>query len=471
MGGDIDRNGIVRSDLQSHRGTLISQTVAAGLVGLVVTASIIVALTLYAPGGMFGAVNTATGSFGSTTSFSLTSPEPNFCNASPCATLVSGWLHTNPGETNIYDGSGNIVRLVGLNAMGLEYGTGTSNADQCRFGWGGEDAGGFSTSEFDNIASWGFNFVRLPVSWENLEPTAPTQASDGAWVHNWNAAYLSELDYFVNQFRQRHIAVILDFHQLDISPAFQQAPGGVHGIFCEGWGEPTWLYPGITSPTTRMDLATAICNFFTDKSMVGDSAPTPIEGLTAAEQMLASRYSGNPTVIGMDMFNEPWFPRSCGPSTTPDGLLMNFDTQLSEAISAANPYLLVVFEEPPKNLMPSQVTLPVLTAPPPVPNAVYEVHIYTSDWATAQPLLQAYLNNAKKWGVPLYLGEFNAFYAGDKGIYATVDPNWQMDTEIMLDFCRSNGISWSFWSYTSLGTNVPTPEPKTEILATLRAGI
>jgi hypothetical protein len=69
------------------------------------------------------------------------------------------------------------------------------------------------------------------------------------------------------------------------------------------------------------------------------------------------------------------------------------------------------------------------------------------------------------------MGEFNAFYAGDNGVKATVDFNWQADTRSMLAFCKSNGISWSFWSYTSLGTNVPTPEPKPEMLAILREGI
>jgi hypothetical protein len=354
--------------------------------------------------------------------------------------------------------------------MGLEYGVGTSNPDQCKFGWGGEDAGFFSPGLFSNIESWGFNFVRLPVSWENLEPTPPTHLTNGTWVHKWNSAYLNEIDYFVGQFEQRHVAVILDFHQVDLSPAFQNAPGGVHGSFCEGWGEPTWLYPNITSPTSGTALAAAMCNFFSDTAMVGNDVPRPIEGLAAAEQLLASRYVNNPTVIGIDLFNEPWFARTCGSRSYVDGLLMDFDAKVATAISNVNPNLLIVFEDPPSGLMP-WISAPLLTASPPVRNAVYEVHIYTSGWDTAAPLLQVYLENAKKWEVPLYLGEFNAFYAGDKAVYATVDPSWQVDTTAMLAFCRTNGISWSFWSYTSLGTNVPTPEPKAEMLTTLRGGI
>lgn len=465
------------SPLQLYRRASISRGTAVALVALIVVASIVVAFSI-GPLGLSPRPNpnnsasttSAVSFYSATDSAMITSPGSELCTQSPCAPLVSGWLHTNPADTNIYDGSGYVVRLVGVNAMGLEYGVGTSSPDPCRFGWGGEDAGGFSMSEFDDIASWGFNLVRLPVSWENLEPTAPILAANGTWLHNWNTAYLNEIDYFVNQFGQRHIVVILDFHQLAVSPAFQHVPGGVHVSFCEGWGEPTWLYPGITSPTTGADLGTAICNFFNDKSMVGDGAPPPIEGMEAAEQMLASRYKDNPTVVGMDLFNEPWFPRSCGTASTADELLMNYDAKVANAVSTANPHLLIVFEEPPQNLMPHG-TSPILTAPPPVPNAVYEVHIYTSGWNTAQPLLQAYLNNAKKWGVPLYMGEFNAFYAGDNGAKATVDPNWQSDTLSLLAYCQTNGISWTFWSYTSLGTNVPTPQPKTEILAILREGI
>ncbi len=463
--------------MEQYRGPSITRGAGIALVALVLAASIVGVFSI-GPLGLFPRTNlSGTGSATSGVSFYSASdssatigPGGIGCVQPPCAPFVSGWLHTNPADTNIYDGSGNVVRLVGLNAMGLEYGVGTSGPDSCKFGWGGEDAGGFSTAEFDNIASWGFNSVRLPISWENLEPTAPTHAANGTWLHSWNSAYLNEIDYFITQFGQRHIVVILDFHQLDLSPAFQQAPGGVHVSFCEGWGEPTWLYPGTTSPTTITVLGTAVCNFFNDKSMVGENVPGPIEGMAAAEQMLAIRYSNNPTVVGLDLFNEPWFPRSCGSTSTADQLLINYDAEVSKGVSTANSHLLIIFEEPPQNLMP-QGRSPILTAPPPVPNAVYEVHIYTSGWDTAQPLIQAYLNNAKQWGVPLYMGEFNAFYAGDNGARATVDPNWQTDTQRLLGFCRANGISWSYWSYTSLGTNVPTPEPKTEILAILRNGI
>jgi hypothetical protein len=390
-------------------------------------------------------------------------------DGSTAATPITGWLHTNSKDTNIYDSQGNVVRLVGLDVIGLEFGTGTSSSDACKYGWGGQDAGGYSTSEFDNIASWGFNSVRLPITWENMEPTAPSLAQDGSWVHHWNTAYLNEIDYFVNQLGQRHIAVILDFSQVGLSSAFTSIPGSQFGNFCEGWGAPTWLYPS-TESGAGPAIGLAICNFFNDQSAVGNNAPRPIEGMQAAEQMLASRYANNPTVIGLDMFNEPWFPRTCGSLSNQASLLANYDAAMSQAIATANPHLLIIFEDVSPNIMPGG-TSPILTSPPPVSNAVYELHVYTGSLSTAENLLGAYLSNAKQWRVPLYMGEFDAFYAGSAAPLAKVDPNWQADTTSLLTYCKVNGISWSFFSYTSLGTQVRTPEPKMQVLAVLREGI
>lgn len=414
--------------------------------------------------------STAASSHFSTTAGTTTSI--GLCNAPPCAVPITGWLHTTGKDTNIYDSQGNVIRLVGLNVIGLEFGTGTSTPDACNYGWGGQNAGGYSTSEFDNIASWGFNSVRLPISWENMEPTPPTLAQNGSWVHRWNTAFLNEIDYFVNGFGQRHIGVILDFAQVGLSSAFKQVPGvpGGFASFCEGWGVPTWLYPGPISASSGQPVGQAICNFFKDQSAVGNDAPRPIEGMQAAEQLLASRYANNPAVIGLDMFNEPWFPRTCGSLTYQASLLASYDAVMSQAITTLNPHLLIIFEDVSPNIMPGG-TSPILTSPPPVPNSVYELHVYTGNWFSAQPLLDAYLKNTKKWQVPLYMGEFDAFFAGSAAPLAKVDPDWQADTKSLLDYCKTNGISWSFFSYTSLGTNVRTPEPKMQVLSILREGI
>ena len=387
----------------------------------------------------------------------------NLCT-SPCAQTVNGWLHTNPNSMNLYDSNGNVVRLQGVNVDGLDFGTGGSSADRdsCGKGWS------IQMTSFVNVASWGFNFVRIPISWENLEPTAPTLATDGSWVHHWNTAYLNELDFVVNNFGAAHIAVIFDFAQVDVSSAFQQAPEKVQGGECEGWGNPTWLYPSITSPTTGEELAAAMCNFFNDRSVVGNTVPPPIEAMEAAEGMLASRYANVPTVIGIDMFNEPWFNSSCGSVAAEGRLLTSFYTKMGQYIAQENPHLLLVFEDTPPGLMHSA---PIINSPPSISNVVYEFHIYTSNWFTAQPYVQAFLSNAQNWGVPVWLGEFNAFEAGCSGSNCSLDPNWQADTQALLAFCNSENINWAYFSYYSLGTSIRTPVPHATILATLRSEI
>ncbi len=378
--------------------------------------------------------------------------------------MISGWLHTTPGSTNVYDSNGNVIPLKGVDVAGLDFGTGnpSTSPDSCGKGWT------IPAGAFTDVASWGFNSVRVPITWENMEPTAPTLAPNGSWIHHWNTAYINELDSVTSQFGNAHIAVIYDFAQVDLSAAFQQAPEKVQGGECEGWGNPIWLYPGITSPSTGTEIAAAMCNFFKDQSMVGTKAPTPIEGMMAAEQTLASRYASNPTVIGIDMFNEPWFDSACGSTTSEGNLLTGFFTRMGEAIQAANPHMLVAFEEPPPGLMSKS---PIMTSPPSVPNAIYSFHIYTSDWSTAQPYVKAYLGNANAWRVPSWMGEFNAFEARSTGPNSTLDPNWQADTQALLTYCNANSIGWAFFSYYSLGTNVQVPVPKSQIVAVLRSAL
>ena len=405
----------------------------------------------------------ASGSSAVTTSASAYEDNP-LCTSAPCAPMITGWVHTAAGSTDVYDSSGRPVPLVGVNVDGLDFGTGNPSTapDPCGKGWG------IAPTSYANVADWGFNFVRIPITWENIEPTAPTQAANGTWIHHWNTAFLKELDYVTAQFGKNHVAVIYDFAQVDVSAAFQDAPEKTQGGECEGWGNPTWLYPSVTTPTTSQELASATCSFFNDESLVGTRAPPPIEAMEAAESMLASRYASNSTVIGIDMFNEPWTNSSCGSAAAFGNLLTGFYTKMGDAIASANPHLLLVFEEPPPGLMPSS---PVISVPPKVANSMYSFHIYTSDWGTAEPYVQAYLRNAESWGVPVWMGEFDAFEAGCTGVNCRLDPSWQADTEALLSYSNSHGINWAYFSYYSLGTPLRTPVPHSEILTVLRGEI
>jgi len=116
----------------------------------------------------------------SATSSSTSVTANPLCTSQPCAPMISGWLHTEAGSTSVYDSSGNAVPLVGVNVDGLDFGIGNpaTSPDPCGKGWS------ISSTSYANVPSWGFNFVRIPISWENLEPTAPTLAANGTWIHH-----------------------------------------------------------------------------------------------------------------------------------------------------------------------------------------------------------------------------------------------------------------------------------------------
>src|SRR5439155_2075324 len=97
---------------------------------------------------------------------------------------------------------------------------------------------------YDNLANWGFNAVRLSISWANIEPRAPRKVRGGTH-HGWNREYLDAVDEVVQQLTSRGVAVILEMSQNKWSPAFQRSDGSD----CPGRGMPVWLYKGTNMNT------------------------------------------------------------------------------------------------------------------------------------------------------------------------------------------------------------------------------
>ena len=149
------------------------------------------------------------------------------------------------GGGQILDRNGHPVRLNSINISSMGPGVGLPGprgqaATGC-WGWKAPDE-----QTFRNVRAWGFNAVRLSVSWANLEPQAPTRGPGGAVQHHYNAQYLSALDAAVKGFTGRGVAVILVIMQSQWSPAFHQNHTAF-GVSCQGVGMPTWLYPHASS--------------------------------------------------------------------------------------------------------------------------------------------------------------------------------------------------------------------------------
>lgn len=208
-----------------------------------------------------------------------------------------GSLSTS-GTDIVEDGTGETVRLTGVNWHGAEGTTFVPNGLWTR-NW---------RDMLDQISETGYNLMRLPVSPDVL--TAPD--SNGAVNLTLNPEFrglsaIEMLDQIIEYAGQIGLRVLLDMHRRDAGVGKQE--GGL---------------------------------WFSDEYSEDD--------LIADWQALAGRYAGDPTVIGADVFNEPsgkarWSmddPRT--PPPGPEYAWADAAERIGNAIHEANPDLLVFVE-------------------------------------------------------------------------------------------------------------------------------
>ncbi len=186
-----------------------------------------------------------------------------------------------------------ILRGVNVNSLG-EY-------------WQGTDVKPTLPLERDDpgeMAGFGWNSVRLIVSWSRVEPK-PGQ---------YNERYLNRVEKWVRRFEDERIYTIIDFHQdawgatLAAGPD-ETCPAGYEPAF--GWdGAPGWATLDEDQPRCFLSarevnpaVSAAWRNFFAD-------APGPggVGVQTRYLRMLAhvaERFAGDRAVAGIDVMNEP----------------------------------------------------------------------------------------------------------------------------------------------------------------------
>jgi len=244
--------------------------------------------------------------------------------------------------------------------------------------------------------------------------------------------------------------VILHMSQSHWSPAFGNLETNKGTVRCAGVGMPDWLYGGVSNEIE------ARRSFFAD-------ANHQQELYADAWRLVAARYADNKQVVAADMMNEPYTKHALTLSELDlDGLYQKLGT----AIRSVDPTILLAFQD-------SQYTPGgsfALTSPPAFQNVVYTFHYYVDQWAPAgQAQLQTYVDRAKQWNVPLWIGEFDAFsYASPR----PADPQWQGDLTQMMDYTKTAGISWTEFTYADRWMlDSGTDDPKPDLLKTLKLGV
>ncbi|MEU3996332.1 cellulase family glycosylhydrolase [Streptomyces fungicidicus] len=318
-----------------------------------------------------------------------------------------GYWHTSGRQ--LLDAAGRPVRIAGVNWFGFE-----TDVHAPHGLWARD-----YKSMIDQMKSLGYNTIRMPFSDDILKPgTMPGSISfDGKNTDLQGLDSLQVLDRIVAYAGLSGLKVVLDRHRPDAA------------------GQSALWYTAAVPETTWI----------------------------ANLKALAARYDGDPTVIGIDLHNEPHDPAcwGCG-DTTRDWRLAA--ERAGNAVLSVNPDLLVFVEGVQSyngvngwwggNLM-GVADHPVRLD---VPNRlVYSAHDYATSVAQqswfSDPSFPANMPGIwdKYWGyifkrdiAPVWLGEFGTT------LESTVDQKWLSALTTYLRSTSAYGsdsFHWTFWSW------------------------
>lgn len=323
----------------------------------------------------------------------------------------------------IRDDAGRVVILRGANYSGLEFGNFPGNAN------------GPQEADFQQLASWGVNVIRLPIAWHYLEPE-PNQ---------FDESYLSDQVDPVIDFAATHgIAVIIDMHFF----FWSRCIGGL--------GAPPWICDGYNYPQGEGGLLQATCDFFrveggTRPPATADDGRLTREHFLDAWRIVVRHYADDSRVIGWDYFNEPFglcFGLSGGRFERE--ALHPLYRRMREIVAEENAER-TFFYEP--HVSRNLGFAPALE--PFGPNVVYAPHLYGNTGGDAG---QAYdgdvealradydsaVAEAAVLGGPLLVGEYGGNADGPAGFLAATEL-FLRDTYAELDRRLASGTVWAYF--------------------------
>ncbi len=370
----------------------------------------------------------------------------------PAGALSTGYWHTSGNQ--ILDSNNQPVRIAGINWYGLE------TTDEVAHGLWAQD---YKTI-LNTIKANGYNVIRIPFSNQMIEqPIVPTNISYGnngsinGDLRGLNS--LQILDKIIDAAGSIGLRVILDNHRSEAGNSAED-----NGLwYTAAYPESAWI---------------------------------------ADWQMLAQRYLNDPTVVGVDLRNEPHNATSggacwdCGTAANDWHLAAE---RAGNAILAINPHLLIAVEGTDcyggdcdwwGGNLEGAANSPVVLS---VPNQlVYSAHdygpnLYVQNWfnssTTPTSLDQVW---TKYWAylslngtAPVWLGEFGTTNnASDlQNSAAGSQGQW---FESLIAFLQANGqINWTYWalngedSYALLDSSydsTPVSALKQQMLASIQSG-
>jgi endoglycosylceramidase len=303
----------------------------------------------------------------------------------PVSAQPQGFLSVK--KTSIVDATGQPVILRGVNYPG----------------YSGSEPTFHSEYIYEGIAEDGFNVVRLPISWSNLEP------SPGVF----NLVYFYE---FVNQdvkwAKENGLYIILDMHQYNWADKFG------------GTGIPDWAVQQY--PATAAGKQAAISNFWVNNTLQ--------EQLAQVWLTIAEIYANEPTIAGYDILNEPTFYIYNNQGANASSITQ-FYTKILNTIRPVDQKHIVFLEQANTNL-PSV----------PFANIVWSPHFYALSTVSeyyhdnitilASALAEDYQTFVVGMRTPMWIGEFGGFMTDGSQLTYLKDA-----TTLFNEY----QIGWAYW--------------------------
>jgi len=245
----------------------------------------------------------------------------------------------------------------------------------------------------DVAKSMGYNVIRLPVSWAELEPLSG----------RFSSTYLDSIKKIVDLAGERKMYVVVDMHQFKID------------------GFPAWALPKLKS---------------SDEAAAGfwHSSTRQLE-LVKAWKTLASLLKDRSMVAGYDLLNEPYGGTMTWQNFAP--ILNEFYSKLISEIRSVDARHIIFFEPTEGECILGQhIALRPLGM-----NLAFSPHFYVSGSVHYLDYVAQQLYNltVSTWNVPLWIGEFG-------GTTVEVSDRDSLDNLVsMLDLFDRYGLGWAYW--------------------------
>jgi endoglycosylceramidase len=293
-------------------------------------------------------------------------------------------------DTWITDNTGKAILLRGINYPGYE----------------GAHPSLHTESDYANFAQMGFNVVRLPISWSNLEH------SKGSFDISF---LLWHVDQDVQSAKKYGLYIVLDMHQYQWAAKFG------------GSGAPDWSVQQY-SPD-ELGMRKAVSDFWADSSLQ--------DHLVMVWKSIAKHYANETTIAGYDLLNEPFVYTSIIPGLNASNV-GSFYARVTAAIRAVDPNHIIFLEPANMNTVNISFDSKIVWSPHFYPLS-FAPEYYPENMTVLQADLAAkYQMFVLQSHVPMWIGEFGAFMNDASA------NDWLRDAKRLFDKYQ---VGWAWYAY------------------------